>query len=435
MKKESGIFYGWWVVVGSALLLAVIGPAAVTLANVYQTAVSTDLGVPEAAFTISNSIILGVGIFLPPFITKMYTEGNFKRFYLISVLIYAIAYAAFGLVNNIWLFYLLSVFVGYGYAATSLIPVSMLINNWFANKQGLAMSIAMAGLGLGGTVFSGPLNYMLANFGWRVSYMVSGLIIAAVSIPVILFLIKVKPSDIGEFVDGVPRTTEQLSEEELDKRTDHTNVQSPFSIIRKQPFFYALIIGGVLVGLINNGGLGQFPPFMQGLHGYQRAATITSIYAGVGIFGKILLGILSDKFGPRVATGFGSIVLTLAFIVAIFAQDYTLALLMAVLFGTANSIGTVLGPLVVTHMVSKDNFSVVYGYFQSSFQLGMTFASVLVATIAGVTGSYTLAWLLMSVASASAGILWIWAQTKAKAFAKEETQQYKASNLAKESNP
>lgn len=422
MNERSRIFYGWWVVLGGALLLAVIGPAAVTLANVYQTAVAAELGVSEAAFTISNSIILGVGIFLPPFITKMYSQGNFKRFFIISVIIYAAAYASLGLVNNIWTFYLLAVFVGYGYAATSLIPVSMLINNWFANKQGLAMSIAMAGLGVGGSLFSAPLNYMMANFGWRVSYMVSGLIIALISIPVMLFIIKVKPSDIGEVVDGVPRDSGALTEIEKDNRTDQTNVQSPFSVIKSQPFFYALIIGGVLVGLANNGGLGQFPPYMQNLHGYQRAATITSIYAGVGIGGKILLGLISDKFGPSAATGFGSFILTFAFITAMFAQNYSLALLMALLFGTANSVGTVLGPLVVTNMVSKDNFGVVYGYFQSSFQLGMTFASVLVATIAQLTGSYNLGWLLMAVAAATAGILWIWSQSKAKSFALAENK-------------
>ena len=35
--KKSNIFYGWWVVLGSAILLAVLGPAAVAVANIYQT--------------------------------------------------------------------------------------------------------------------------------------------------------------------------------------------------------------------------------------------------------------------------------------------------------------------------------------------------------------------------------------------------------------
>ncbi|MFR0960701.1 MAG: hypothetical protein ACLSGB_01040 [Dorea sp.] len=36
----------------------------------------------------------------------------------------------------------------------------MMITNWFAKKRGLAMSIAMAGIGVGGTIFSPVSNYV-----------------------------------------------------------------------------------------------------------------------------------------------------------------------------------------------------------------------------------------------------------------------------------
>lgn len=118
--KKSNIFYGWWVVVGSAIMLAVLGPAAVAVANVYQTSIVAEYGITNSQFAISNSLVLGVGIFLSPFVSKRLTSGNFKRTYIISLIIYALAYIGYSFTSKLFVFYILSLFVGYGYLSTTL---------------------------------------------------------------------------------------------------------------------------------------------------------------------------------------------------------------------------------------------------------------------------------------------------------------------------
>lgn len=61
--KKSNIFYGWWVVLGSAILLAVLGPAAVAVANIYQTPIVAQYGITNSQFAISNSLLLGLESF------------------------------------------------------------------------------------------------------------------------------------------------------------------------------------------------------------------------------------------------------------------------------------------------------------------------------------------------------------------------------------
>lgn len=68
--KDKKIFYGWWVVLGSAILLALLGPATVAVANIYQTSVVAEFGIANSQFALSNSIVLGMGIFFSPFIAK-----------------------------------------------------------------------------------------------------------------------------------------------------------------------------------------------------------------------------------------------------------------------------------------------------------------------------------------------------------------------------
>lgn len=152
--KNSKIFYGWWIVLGASVVLAVMGPASVAVANLFQLPVTEEFGISNSQFAISNSLVLGVGIFLSPFISKKLATGNFRLIYSIAVIVYAFAYMGFGLAPNIYVFYLLSLLVGFGYTTTTIIPISMLMNNWFVKKRGLALSLALSGLGIGGVIFS-----------------------------------------------------------------------------------------------------------------------------------------------------------------------------------------------------------------------------------------------------------------------------------------
>lgn len=136
--KQSNIFYGWWIVLGSAIILAVLGPASVAVANIFQTPVTAEFGISNSQFAISNSLVLGVGIFLSPYISQKLASKNFRLVFLIGLIVYVLAYTGYGFAQNIYVFYLLSLLVGFGFMTTTIIPVSMMVNNWFIQKKGIS---------------------------------------------------------------------------------------------------------------------------------------------------------------------------------------------------------------------------------------------------------------------------------------------------------
>lgn len=91
----------------------------------------------------------------------------------------------------------MSLFVGFGSLSTTIIPVIILIRNWFIEKRGLALSLAFSGLGLGGVVFSQLVTFLINSFNYQIAYIVYGVLMILIGLPVILFLIKVNPQDIG----------------------------------------------------------------------------------------------------------------------------------------------------------------------------------------------------------------------------------------------
>ncbi|WP_158520591.1 MFS transporter [Aerococcus sp. 1KP-2016] len=193
-SKES--FYGWRIVLGAVLVLAVTGPAGVAIANIYQSSVTEALNISNAQFSISNTLILGVSVFFGSWISGLLAK-NFKKVFMIASLIYGLSYIAFGLVNNAWLFYLLSFIVGFGFLSTSTMAMSILISNWFVEKRGLALSIALSGVGIGGIIWSPVVTSLINSIGWRGSYMTYGAIMLAITLLVGHFIFVEKPEDMA----------------------------------------------------------------------------------------------------------------------------------------------------------------------------------------------------------------------------------------------
>ncbi len=391
-----------------------MGPAAVAVTNIYQAPVVAEFGVTNSQCVISNSLVLGMGIFFSPFVSKRLAEGNFKRNYIISLLIYAFAYIGYGFAPNMIVFYILSFLVGYGYLSTTILPVTllMLINNWFIQKRGLAMSLALSGLGVGGVIFSQFVTYFIGQVGWRQTYLLYGAVMLIVIIPLMVFLIKVKPEDMGLKPYGYEL---DIPAEEGDEEQQES-VELSFSGTTKKPFFILLLIYAVFVGLTNNGGLGQFPPVLTDLHGAGTAATIISVYSAVGIVGKLVLGQMSDSQGVVKSTVYASLMIAMAYFLMLFAGNIVIAFLMAVFFGMGNAIGTVMPPLITSAIYSTDQYSSAYGYVNSGVQLGMTIGSLLAAGIADLTGSYNASWIVMTILSILTAVVWVGAYKNSKKY-------------------
>lgn len=202
MKEKNGIFYGWWIVVGVALLLTVAAPASVAVANIYQPHVTEALNISASAFAVSNTIVLGMGVFLSPIVSNLLSQ-KFKMWYMIGIVIYVLGLLGYSRMTNLVHLYLSSFLTGIGFIFTAIIPASMLVNKWFNKQKGLALSLAFSGLGIGGVIFSNLVTYVIEAAGWRQAYLTYAIILFVVSALVMTFIIKVDPSKKGLTLMGL----------------------------------------------------------------------------------------------------------------------------------------------------------------------------------------------------------------------------------------
>ncbi|GAA2916580.1 MFS transporter [Enterococcus pseudoavium] len=234
----------------------------------------------------------------------------------------------------------------------------------------------------------------LNNYGWRTTYQLMAGIALICALPIVLFVFKSSPEEKGLVAFGTDIAPVNQSEGAIEEsKNSSITVKESYSKL----FFLLAMMGMFLNGLINTGALSNFPAAIQEMHDPATSANIISIYSFVGIFGKLILGWVNDRFGIVASSIFGCGSFLLAFILMLFGDRLAIMYLMAFAFGLGTPIGTVSPPLITAGVFGQKNYPEAYGLVSSVGTIGTALGSVFVASILDASGSYQTAWLFMIV--------------------------------------
>ncbi len=106
--RKANPFYGWMIVLGAIVFLALLAPISVSLTSLFATAVTEDTGISLSQFTLSNTLLQGVGILLAPLASRLLSTKYFKKIHIAMTALYGTAIAMLGFANHLYVFYLIS---------------------------------------------------------------------------------------------------------------------------------------------------------------------------------------------------------------------------------------------------------------------------------------------------------------------------------------
>ena len=96
------------------------------------------------------------------------------------------------------LFYILGILRGIGVGIGGMVPITVIITNWFDEKHGLATSLALSFSGLAGAIFSPLLSSWIISYGWQMTYRLMASCILILVLPVLIV-----PWKINEFKSAI----------------------------------------------------------------------------------------------------------------------------------------------------------------------------------------------------------------------------------------
>jgi MFS family permease len=270
-----------------------------------------------------------------------------------GTLIIGVGLLAGSRIAHLWQLYVIFAFIGCGLMCATLIPCSYIISNWFVSRRGMAMSGAFVGTSVGGMIMSPVANWIILNYGWRVAFALSGATILIVVIPVIAFLIRTRPSEVGlePYRDAGA---------EADSAGDNwgVGVKEAFSL----PAFWQIAAIMLIVGVVT-GGLGNHcPAYLSDVgHSPTQAAFAWSLVMGIMILGKLSVGPVADRWGAKNAMAGACVLFAASIAILIFAQPYWVALVFAGIYGFACGAPLVINPLLTGGYLGMRNFGAIFG--------------------------------------------------------------------------
>ncbi|HQA50978.1 MAG: MFS transporter [Syntrophomonadaceae bacterium] len=379
MDKKP-VFYGWWIVAGCFLLTFTGIGIAINSIGVFLKPVTESLGFDRGEFSLYFTIAALSMALAAPFMGKLLSKYNIRVVMGIATTLLALSFFLYSQSTQLIHFYLLSIVLGIGSAGTHVIPVALLITNWFKEKRGVAIAIALAGSGIGGMLFNPVANYLITTYSWQSAYMILGGILAITTIPVALFVVRLHPSEMGLKAYGdtaeITETTAELKGFSLGEAV-------------KTPGFWLLALVLLMIGVMNMGVQHHVPAYLNDVgHSPAFAANIVAIFMGVLVLGKIALGAIFDRYGPRVGVIFIFTIFALASFILTGSHIAAIAILFGLVFGFANAIMTIPAPLLTAELFGQKNYGVIYGVMSICYTIGSGIGMPLSGAIFDKTGSY-----------------------------------------------
>ena len=410
------LHYAWFIAF-AGLLITGAGPGIInSCVGVFIKPVCDDLGFLRGQFTMYSSISYIASILLMPLFGSLFKRFGFRRLALIGTAVCGLTLIGYSFLSELWQLYLLALISGLFVNGLGFMAVGILVNSWFTDKRGLATGIAFSGSGLMAAVLIPLATRIIEISGWRWAYRFLACVSLFVLIPIVLFIVKNNPENIGLMPYLSKKVQNKDSQGGNDPNTGLTRNQA----LRTKTFWlFSIAIMGVT--LCQSGPHVHTMSFLSDI-GYSMvfASGVSSTYLFFLTVFKVIMGLVFDRLGSLKGSLLIGVSCVLFPISALLAGFPVFPWIYAFVLGLAASGSTILGPILTVNYFGRKDFSRIYSVVSMLTYIGITVSSPAYGTIFDTTGSYSPAWVFTIVLAIALCFCFLGAERSYKAESKEQ---------------
>jgi MFS family permease len=380
-QHSRQIFYGWWVVLASAVGLFWGVPITVYSFSVFFKPLMEEFQAGRAAVSLAFTLKLVAAALCAAPIGWLTDRYGARPVILTGTGIFGSLLLANRLFSgSIAQFYCFYVLLGLSVGGVGPIPYGSLVSHWFDRLRGLALGLTMFGIGLGAVIMPFLAQVLIARFGWKTAYSILGASALLISGPVVGCLVKERPEELGLLADGrtakpntIADVAHGLTAQEAWRSRD----------------FWLMALAFTLVSASVQGCVVHMAPMLSDHNlGGQAAALGSSLVGGAVMIGRIGTGYLLDRtFAARLASilfavaASGIAVLLLGSGAAVFAGAFLVGL------GLGAEVDLI--PYLASRYFGLRDFGKVYSSLFGAFALAGALGPLIMGAGYDRTGAYT----------------------------------------------
>ena len=385
MKRMPRKFSGWWVTLAAFFTFGLAVGIPYYNIGFFYDYFQREFHWSRADITLGFPLAAALTIWFGPIVIHRFSP---RKLILVGTVLTAIALSGFAQMGPaLWIYYGFWVVYTIGYILSGPIPHQLIVSQWFRLNRGKAMGIVYVGVGLMGSVGSFIVKPLTEKFGYHVALIVlAGLVL--LTWPLVLLLVKDKPSDVGQNPDGA-------AEPPAESRIESASFRE---LLTSWPFWLLLIGSFCSIGSI--GAINFHMKFVFLDEGFTQGSMVDSAWRNASVLilwssigGRLLIGGLADRFSKKwvmTATYFlvaGTIPILL--IVRPSADYYLYAF--AVLFGFGMGADYMLIPLMAAEQFGVNSLPRAMAIILPVNTIGQTWFPYFVSVLREHFGSYSIA--------------------------------------------
>lgn len=399
---KSSLFYGWYILAASFVILFFTTGARFTIGVVFKPLMAEfgwDRGAVSLAFFFNMALfalsLIAVG--------RAYDRYGPKWVIAISTCFLSSGFMALAMVESLWQFFLFySLIAAVGMGGTTVPLFAALMSKWFEKNRGLAISLGLAGSCLGQFILVPVFTEFVLRYGWRISYFSLGLVMFVVILTFTFFVIKGDPKDLGlkPWGHNDPATPmEKGNQRILESELPDLGLKEAMKTRSFWLFLMVMFVCGSGDFLVTT----HLIPMVTDYHISPTSAGNMLAWLGLmGLPGILVAGPLSDRIGTKIPIALTFLMRFFLFLLILKYQGMVSFYFFACAFGFTLLITAPLNAVLMGRLFGFSHVGLITGFITTVHHLGGGFWAYMGGEIFDRSGDYHLAFLLSAAMAMAA---------------------------------
>jgi sugar phosphate permease len=381
------IFYGWYMVGASCAMMFVQSTLLLQSFGAYFAVLRDDRGWSMTELSGAAALRQFEAAILGPLLGWLIDRFGPQWVIRAGVVIFGAGFVLLSTVDSLLAFYGAFIVTALGASLCGFFPLNVALIHWFERHRARALSTTEIGNGLGGLVLP-VIAWALAIWGWRATAFGSGIIIVAACLP-LSFVIRRRPEDIGEVMDGIgSRSRDPVSGPEKESKGT-TRDFTAHEALRTAAFWLLSLGHGFALFVVTAVNTHAITHMKEGLGYTIEAASFAIMLQTVAQLGGMGLGIwIGDRFEKRILCALCMLGHMSGLLFLTYATGPAMIVAYAILHGTAWGLR---GPFM--HAIRADYFGrsaigMILGLSSMIVVIGQIGGPMIAGILADMTGNY-----------------------------------------------
>ena len=395
LKKIKNIFYGWWIVLASFVLLVISGGTALYGFTAFFNPISSEMKWGSVAISFAFSLRSIEGGVFQPLIGIFVERAGVRKCIFVGITLMGFSLFLLSRMTTLTTFYAGFVLLSLGFTMAAGIAEYTAVANWFRKRRSLALGLLTTGWGVSG-LMTPIIAMMIRSVGWRETMFLLCPFILVIGIP-LSFFIKDRPQSYGMQPDGVnlegnPTDSANFQEGE----PGHTLKEG----LKTRAFWMLFLFAFCVQFAFSTIPVQEMPHLINVGISEKLAALTMAGYSLVSLVGRLFISWLGDTYSKKRLLIVAAAMQAIGFFIYANISSAWMIIPFILLYGPGFGATVPLLPGIQADYFGVRSFASIRGMMAIAFSVPGIIAPVFAGWIFDIYHSYTIAFQIYALLAA-----------------------------------